>query len=426
LFFSKTTKKVEDLPKRFESKIINIYPEISYQRILGFGGAITEASGFAYSKLDSEKKKKFIDDYFSNEGLKYTLARIPIGSCDFSLKSYCYSNKSDLSDFNIEEDKKFLIPLLRDAYNNKTLTLFSSPWSPPRFMKNTKILKFGGKLEAKYRKLYAEYFARYINEYKKEGFDINYINVQNEPNAIQLWESCLYSAQEEADFIINYLYPTLKEKELNTKILICDQNKDIIYNRTKDVLEYENAKEFIDAIGFHYYSGDHFESLKLIKEKYPDKLLIHTEGCTGLSKEENDSHNGEIYAHEIIGDLNSGANGYLDWNIILDSKGGPNHKNNFCNSPIKLNKEENDYVKTPAYYYIGHFSKFIDVGAKRIAFSKYTDNIELTAFKNSDETISVVLLNKKWFDIDFNISIEGKLIKDSIKANSIVTFIIEK
>ena len=143
------------------------------------------------------------------------------------------------------------------------------------------------------------------------------------------------------------------------------------------------------------------------------------------SKKEDDFRNGEIYAHDIIGDLNAGTNGYIDWNILLDSKGGPNHKKNYCNSPILLNNEGTDFVKTSAYYYIGHFSKFIKPGAKRIAFSKYTDNLEVTSFKNLDNSIIIVALNKKWFKIDYNISINNRLIKDSIPANSIITYIVK-
>ena len=167
----------------------------------------------------------------------------------------------------------------------------------------------------------------------------------------------------------------------------------------------------------------------MVREKFPDKLLVHTEGCTGLSKSneiKDQIHNGEIYAHDIIGDLNAGTNAYIDWNIVLDSNGGPNHKKNFCNSPILLNNSQTDYIKTPAYYYIGHFSKFIKPGAKRIAFSKYTDNFEVTSFKNLDGSVVIVILNKKWFKIDYNICVNNRLIKDSIPENSIITYVVNK
>ena len=139
-FLEKSFIKDSNMPERFESKLINIYPDVTYEQFLGFGGAITESSGYAYSKLSREKRKAFINSYYSEEGLNYSLARLPIGSCDFSLKSFSYSSREDLSDFSIEKDKEYLLSLLREANNKKSLTLFSSIWSPPRFMKTTKML----------------------------------------------------------------------------------------------------------------------------------------------------------------------------------------------------------------------------------------------------------------------------------------------
>lgn len=428
MFFYKTNIKETIFPKRFENMLINIYPEIEYQEFLGFGGAITETAGYVYSKLNQEKKDKFIQEYFSCDGLNYSLARLPIGSTDFSLKPYSYSNKPDLSDFNIERDRKYILPLLKSATVCKELTLFSSPWSPPKFMKNTKLLSLGGKLRSKYKQTMAEYFVKYILSYKNEGFNIKYVTVQNEPNAVQPWESCLYNSTEEADFVINYLYPTFESNNIDTKILIWDHNKERLFTRALEEFSIDGAKEKIEGLAYHYYSGNHFENVRLVREYFPEKLLIHTEGCAGFTeaKGENEIHNGEIYAHDIIGDLNAGSNGYIDWNIILDNKGGPNHKKNYCNSPIMLNSDETDYIKTSAYYYIGHFSKFINKDARRIAFSKYTENLEITAFKNKDNSIVIVVLNKNWFNIDYNICIYDKLIKDAIQPNSIITYKILK
>ena len=137
IFYNETKLKIKKYPKRFEEKIIKIYPEITYQQIVGFGGAITESVGFSFSKLPQEKKENLINDYFSKEGLNYTLARVPIGSCDFSIKPYSYTSKRNLSDFSIEKDKQYIIPMLQKAKSvNQDLSLFASPWSPPWFMKN--------------------------------------------------------------------------------------------------------------------------------------------------------------------------------------------------------------------------------------------------------------------------------------------------
>lgn len=426
LFFFETTRRDEKLPERFENELINIYPDVTYQKFLGFGGAITEASGYCYSKLPEDKKNMFIDAYFSNTGLNYSLVRLPIGSSDFSLEPYSYSYKKDLSDFSIEKDRKYILPLLKAANKKTFLTYVASPWSPPKFMKNTKMLILGGKLRTKYKQTMADYFVKYIDAYQNEGIAINYVTVQNEPNAIQPWESCLYDSYEEAEFVVKYLSPTFKINNITTKILVWDHNKESLFTRAKEEFSVPGAIEKIAGLAYHYYSKDHFENIRLVREHFPDKLLIHTEGCTGFSdvNSPDEYQNGEIYAHDIIGDLNAGSNGYIDWNIMLDSKGGPNHKKNYCKSPIMLTGDETDYIKTSAYYYIGHFSKFINPGSTRIAFSNYSENLEITAFKNPDNSLAVVVLNRKWFDINFNICIYDRLIKDNIQANSILTYVI--
>ncbi len=428
MFFHETKVKSKAYQEKLENQIINIYPEITYQTILGFGGAFTEATGISIKKLPSEKQEKVIKEYFSKDGLNYSVGRLPIGSSDFSLNSYSYSNKPDLSDFSIEKDKDYIIQIVQSAQKlNSNIQFLASPWSPPKFMKSNKMLVLGGKLLEKYNQTFANYLVKYINFYKNEGININYITVQNEPNALQIWESCLYSAKEEANFAINYLFPTFKTNNINTKILIWDHNKEKLFTRAMQELNNNQALEAISGIAFHWYTGDHFENISLTHDAFPGKLLIHTEGCTGYSKfNPNDEvKNAEIYGHDILGDLNSGINAYIDWNMVLDNKGGPNHKLNYCNSPIMINKENNDYIKNLTFYYIGHFSKYIYPGAKRIAFSKFTNNIEVTAFKNPDTSIAIVLLNRNDFNVEYNLCINDIVMHDNLDSHAIVSYLLK-
>lgn len=428
MFFYETKIKPKKYQEKLENQIINIYPEITYQTIIGFGGAFTEATGVSIKKLPADKQDKVIKEYFSKEGLNYSIGRLPIGSSDFSLNSYSYSNKTDLSDFSIEKDNNYIIPIVKSAQKiNPNIQFLSSPWSPPKFMKSNKMLVLGGKLLEKYNQIWANYLVKYINSYKNEGITINYMTIQNEPNAIQIWESCLYSSKEEANFAIKYLFPTFRENNINTKILIWDHNKEKLFSRSIQELNNNQALDAISGIAFHWYTGDHFENISLIHEAFPGKLLIHTEGCTGYSKfNPNDEiKNAEIYGHDILGDLNNGVNAYIDWNLVLDNKGGPNHKLNYCNSPIMINKEATNYIKNLTFYYIGHFSKYIYSGAKRIAFSKYTDNIEVTTFKNPDNSIAIILLNRNDFNKEYNLCINDIVIHDNLDSHAIVTYLIK-
>ena len=276
-------------------------------------------------------------------------------------------------------------------------------------------------IQKKYKQTYSEYFVKYINSYKEHGINIDYVTVQNETNALTLWESCVYSPKEEADFLVNYLYPTFEKNKIKTKILIYDHNKEKLFSRALAEFNDPNVANAASGIAFHWYSGNHFENIALCHEKFPDKLLFHTEGCFGYTP---DNCYANEYAHDIAEDLNAGTNAYMDWNILLDSNGGPCHIKNYCNSPVMLTQDNLDYNKSLAYYYIGHFSKVIMPGAVRIAYSKYIGDIKMTAFKNPDNSIALVMLNREHYDISFRVCFKNICFKDIIYHQSMISYLI--
>lgn len=420
MYFNTTKIKSRRYWPILDRQIINIYPDVTYQEFKGFGAAITESAAYAYSLLPAEKKTEFMKDMFEN--INYSLCRLQIGSSDFSLNTYAYAKKHDLSDFSIERDKKYIIPFIQDALKvNPNLRFLASPWSPPRFMKNTKISILGGKLLTKYKQTYADYFVKYLNSYKELGINIDYVTIQNETNGMPIWESCLYSAKDEVDFLVNYLYPTFQKNNIHTKILVYDHNKEKLFTRACAEFNNPEANKAASGIAFHWYSGNHFENISLCREKFPDKLLFHTEGCFSFDPTNSFANQ---YAHDIIEDLNAGINGYIDWNILLNSKGGPNHKKNYCNSPVMLKEDNSDYNKSLTYYYIGQFSKVIKPGAVKIAHSKYLSDLRVTAFKNPDNSIAVVLYNTAGYKIDFHMCIGKRRIRDSIEKDCMVSYLI--
>lgn len=377
------------------------------------------------SETNNEVYNSVISDYFSEAGLNYSLCRTHIASCDFSLKTYTYIEKDNIDSFSIEHDKTYLIPFIKKALlANNSLKLLASPWSPPSAFKDNRRFIIGGKLSSKYYDSYAKYLARYIEAYKNENIDISYITIQNEASFAAPWESCIYDAENEIAFANNHLFPTFKAENINTKILAWDHNKEKIYNRAK---KYFNEKNHIDGVAFHWYSGDYFNEIEITRKQYPNSILIHTEGCTGYSKfNPNDEvKNAEIYGHDIIGDMNAGANGFIDWNMVLNYKGGPNHKFNYCNAPIMINKEKDGYIKNLSYYYIGHFSKFVKPNAKRIGYSIFTDKIEVTTFKNPDNSVIITLLNRNDYNIEYDIKLDNYIYHDNLDSHCIVTFVVE-
>lgn len=425
-FVEKEEKFIEDTKEGM--RIVNIYPHIRKQEILGFGGAFTEAAAYTLSKMSNEKRKEVMENYFGEHGNKYNFCRTHMQSCDFSLGNYAYvvdENDNELKTFNIGRDRMYLIPMIKDAIDiNSDIQIICSPWSPPSFMKSNKEMNFGGKLLNEYKQMWADMFVKYIKEYKKLGINISRLTIQNEPASTQTWDSCIYDSNDEREFIEKYLYPTLERNDLaHIKILIWDHNKEEILNRTEEILQNERMKKCVSGVAFHWYTGDHFEAVSLTYELYPELELIFTEGCVEYSrfKEASQTENAEMYAHDIIGNLNSGMNAYIDWNLVLDQNGGPNHVENFCDAPVMCNID-NDTVDTKlSFYYIGHFSRYIKPGAVRIGSSKYTDKLEVVAFQNPDGEHVAVILNRSNNNIPYVIRENSKICKLSIEAHSIST-----
>jgi glucosylceramidase len=386
----------------------------TFQTIIGFGGAFTESAAYALSKVSPEKRAEALKAYFDpKDGLGYAICRTHINSCDFSLDNYAYdetAGDTKLEHFDISRDRKLLIPMIKDAMAVKgaQFTLFASPWSPPAWMKTNNDMNHGGQLKPEYRQAWALYYAKYIQAYKKEGIDIWGVSVQNEPAAVQSWDSCIWSAQEEGQFVRDHLGPALSKQGLEAvKIIVWDHNKDIMIERVTPILSDPQTAKYVWGVGFHWYSGDQFENLDKVHQMYPDKHLLFTEGCQEGGVHPGSWAIGERYAHDIIGDLNNWTVGWVDWNMVLDERGGPNHVGNFCDAPIIADGKENKLMYQSSYYYLGHFSKFIRPGAVRIGCTVKNSSLEVTAFKNTDGSIVVPVMNRTDQPVTFTVVLEG-------------------
>ncbi|MGZ7042348.1 MAG: glycoside hydrolase family 30 protein, partial [Thermoanaerobaculia bacterium] len=232
-------------------------PSRKAQTILGIGGALTDASAEVFAKLSPAKQQEFLDAHYDpRKGIGYRLARTSIHSCDFSSASYMYVSEGDkaLKSVSVDHDKKFRIPFIKRviAATGGRLTLFASPWSPPAFMKTNNDMLHGGKLRPEFAQSWANYYAKFIKAYEREGIPIWGVSVQNEPMATQTWESCIYSAEDERDFLKNHLGPTMKREGLgDRKIIAWDHNRDLIYQRVSTILADPKAAQYVWGIGYH-------------------------------------------------------------------------------------------------------------------------------------------------------------------------------
>ena len=421
----------------FENEItVFVDPTKTFQSYMGIGGAITDAAAETFYKLPENKRKELLNAYYSTtNGIGYTIARTNINSCDFSSDMYTYVNDNDksLASFSVEHDKKYKIPFLKEANiaaANK-LTIFASPWSPPSWMKDNNDMLHGGKLKKEFYPTWAEYFVRFIKAYEKEGINLWGVSIQNEPMATQRWESCLYTAEEEKDFLKYNMGPLFEKSGLSDKkIIVWDHNRDLMYQRAETYFSDPLVAKYAWGMGFHWYedwSGGTpmYDNVKRVHESFPNEHLIFTEGCA-------ESFNasryyawvlGEKYAKSMINDFNNGMEGFTDWNVLLDETGGPNHVGNFCFAPVHADTRTGELIYTNAYYYIGHFSKFIKPGAKRIISSASRSQLLTTAFKNPDGKVLVIVMNQSDKAATYNLWFNGKGAVTEALPHSISTLI---
>ncbi|MFN8862690.1 MAG: glycoside hydrolase family 30 protein [Flavobacteriales bacterium] len=444
------------------SQPIVLLPEEVHQSILGFGGAFTEASAYLLNQLSAEKRKQILHAYFSEAGANYSLTRTHINSCDFSLGNYSYApvaGDTILAEFSIQEDMDDLIPMIKDAMavSKDGFKLIASPWTAPPWMKDNTDWK-GGKLLPEHYGTWSLFLNKYIAAYGEQGIGIWGITVENEPlgNANN-WESMIFSPEEMNDLVKNHLGPSLRKNFPELKILGYDQNRDEELQRWADAMYNDaEAKQFFDGIAVHWYAStyDYFpDALQYAHQMAPDKVIIQTEACidaevprwkddawywsksardwgwTWAPADKKHLHPEYTpafrYAGDIIGCLNNHVNGWVDWNMVLDHKGGPNWAKNWCIAPVIVNPETDEVYITPLYYVMAHFSKFIRPGAVRIGIQNPMPDVQATAAKNADGSIAVVLFNPNETAKEVSVSLNGMTSSFTISPKAIQTMVIQ-
>jgi glucosylceramidase len=440
---------------------IVIKPEQRFQTITGFGGSFTEASAYLLNKLSKANRDKILKAYFSKEGADYSLTRTHINSCDFSLGNYSYANvpgDKNLEHFSIDEDRKDLIPMIKDAmqFSKEGFKIIASPWTAPPWMKDNNDWR-GGKLLPKYNETWALYFEKYIRAYQKEGINIWGVTVENEPlGNDKNWESMHFTPEEMTAFVKDYLGPHFEKTGLShIPILGYDQNRGEELEKWANVMyANEQSSKYFGGMAVHWYAStyDYFpQSLHFTHKLAPQKYLINTESCIDAdvphwkddswywSKEATDwgwdwASEKEKYLHpkyvpvfryagDIIECLNNYVDGWVDWNMVLNKQGGPNWFKNWCTAPVIVDEEKDEVYFTPLYYTIAHFSKFIRPGAVRVGFENPDASLMVTSAENPDGSIAIVVFNPGEEEKSFTISLKKQNINSTIKAKAIQTIV---
>ncbi|KAJ8304057.1 hypothetical protein KUTeg_017640, partial [Tegillarca granosa] len=411
------TKQLGKITMNATYKVIaTINRNIKYQKIIGFGGAFTDAAGINIASLSIEAQKKLIASYYSTDGIEYSVGRIPMASCDFSTHPYSYDDTP--KDFNLTkftlamEDLKYKIPyvtLANSMRGGNNLTLFGSPWSAPAWMKTNQNMTGKGTLigqpGGQYFKTWALYFVRFLQEYAKNNIDIWGITCQNEPMDGNIpnfkFQAMGWTPELQRDFISQDLGPLLESHGFgHVKVMILDDTR-LLLPHWAEVGD-ATANKYVSGIAVHWYEDfiAPVISLTSTHEKFPDKFILATEACDGsmpwdLNKVSlGDWGRAEHYIHDILEDLNHWVTGWTDWNIALNMEGGPNWVKNFVDSPIIVNSDKDEFYKQPMFYALGHFSKFLLPGSIRIENQLNVKlEIEMITFTRPDNSTVVIIYN---------------------------------
>ena len=394
------TEDMHPLTIRDEFFVVNLYEQEKGRVFEGLGGAATESAAHVFAQMPADKQEQLLDFYFGG-GADYRYLRVSVDSCDFSIGHYeAMSDPNDktLASFSLQHDEQEIIPFIKraEAKAGRKLPILLSPWSPPAFMKTTGERNHGGKLKEEYRDMWAEYLCRYIMGYQAHGFIVKYLTVQNEPNATQKWDSCIYTGEDERVFVRDHLAPALKRHALDVDVCIWDHNKERVYARALETIQ-DDTRDLIQGIAFHFYTGDHFKALELLAKRFPEKTLLFTEGCMEYSRADvgRDVFSHALrYAHEYIGDIDHGATVLFDWNLYLDQQGGPNHVKNFCSAPVMCDVNTKEIIRNPSQQAIELIGQTAAPGSVQIASSAWHPDIETVAFLQPEGSAALLMLNR--------------------------------
>lgn len=436
--------------KKGSGILIQVDTSRTFQRIVGFGGALTDAVAINFNMMDSAIQKHILASYYGDNGLQYTLGRIPIASCDFSTHSYSYddyNNDYNMSLFSIDMDKDFKLPFIQQVLStsSRDITLFGSPWSGPAWMKNNNN-SVGGQLNGvpgdATHKAYAKYLSLFVTAYKQAGVNIWAITTQNEPTENVPWDSMYFDANTQAAFFKLDFGPIFRQDHPDVLIMAFDDQRAQLFDWAQTLLNDPEVAEYVDGLAMHWYSDmediyNNFDKMNQTHNAFPQKFILATEACTGytgssLGVSMGNWTRGQIYAHDVINDLENWSVGWTDWNILLNMQGGPNHAYNYIDSPMIVDTDKKNILyKQPMFYHLGHFSKFITAGSVRVASSVANDDsalpLEVTAAQtcaDADCETVLVVLNRDTVDKSFTVQDERFGSFDYvIPAKSIQTFV---
>ena len=399
-----------------------------FQKVHGFGAAMTDASAQVISQLPEPRRRALMAELFgrANGGLGLSFTRLPVGASDFSTSDYSYDDTPgntpdlELRHFSIERARKYVLPRVREALTiNPHLLVMISPWSAPAWMKSTRSL-IKGQLVPRYYPAFANYLARTVQAFAREGVPVSMLTIQNEPN----FEPDNYPGEridppQRAEIIGRYLGPTFRSLGLPTQILDWDHNWDKP-EMPLGVLSDATARSFISGVAWHCYNGD-VSAQGPVHDAYPDKDAWVTE-CSGGDWAPNYAEVlGWMTDKLIIGASNNWSRGTLLWNLALSPAHGPHTGGcSDCRGVVTIDRATGAITRNVEYYVLGHASRFVLPGAYRVAMARRGDEVEATAFINAGGS-RVAIVHRTSGDGPLAIALDGARYAVTLPKGSVAT-----
>ncbi|NP_001039886.1 glucosylceramidase [Bos indicus x Bos taurus] len=407
--------------------LLTLQPDQKFQKVKGFGGAMTDAAALNILALSPAARNLLLKSYFSEEGIEYNIIRVPMASCDFSIRTYTYDDSPDdfqLLNFSLpEEDVKLKIPLIHQALElaNRSVSLFASPWTSPTWLKTNGAVNGKGTLKGQagdlYHKTWARYFVKFLDAYAEHKLRFWAVTAENEPTAGLLTGypfQCLgFTPEHQRDFIARDLGPILANStHRDVRLLMLDDQRLLLPRWAQVVLADPEAAKYVHGIAVHWYLDFLAPAKATLGEThrlFPNTMLFASEACVGSKFWEQSVRlgswdRGMRYSHSIITNLLYHVVGWTDWNLALNPEGGPNWVRNFVDSPIIVDIAKDTFYKQPMFYHLGHFSKFIPEGSQRVGLvaSKKSD-LDTVALLRPDGSAVAVVLNRSSKDVPLTI-----------------------
>jgi glucosylceramidase len=374
---------------------LQLNPTIKFQEILGFGGAFTDATCYMFNQLAPPAREKLFHELFHPSEMRLNTGRVCVGSSDYSTKVYSYDDGEadpELTRFSIDHDREYILPMLRQARQvNPDLFLFSTPWSPPGWMKfNNSML--GGSMRKHYFPVYAKYYLKFLQAYAAEGVPIQALTSQNEVDTDQdgRMPACLWGQEYEIEFVRDHLGPLLESSGQQTKIWILDHNYNL-WGRVLDSLEDEKLRKYVNAVAWHGYYGTP-DMMNKVHDVYPQVEMHWTEGGPDYTNPDYLTDWCK-WAGTYSTVLGNWCRSITAWNLALDERGRPNIGPFPCGGVVTINSQSREITRSGQYWAFVHYSRVVRRGARRFDSQSSTADLRHVALENPDGQQVLVLTN---------------------------------